>query len=874
MNKRDSIVPPLLAQKLLKWFGGRADLEDLQGDLDEVYQEVYQQKGKLKAGIKYWYQVFSLIFSYGLKKRKSQAAYSSFYYKNSIAMFKNYLKVAMRNFAKQKLFTAINVIGLAMGMSVSLLILAILSQVLQFDVFHENKDQLYRITTTESSEDSNKNYATTSLGVYDGLKNDYPGIKGTVRINNGLRLTIDHRQNEIKIDGGYTDPSFFEVFSFDLAAGNESTALNEPQSIVLSQSLAQKLFPSEDPIGKVLTTTNGIEYTITGILKGHPRQTHLKYEALVSFSTIDQNNKSVTQWTDYTSSYVYVLMDLGKKEAELQSALNQLTQRAQALFSEKTVSFKSQAFTSISPGKNFYNESTPFDWLMTILLFCLGLLILIPACFNYTNLMIARALKRTKEIGIRKIVGSNRNQIATQFIVESILLSVIALIGSVFIFNLIKNEFASMVIDSDTLDFSLNGTMILIFILFAILTGVMAGLFPALYFSKLTPINSLKTEIKSKAGSISNIRKTLMVVQFAISLIFIIGVGVIAKQHKDILQYDLGFNKENVLTVPLKGIDHQLVLNEFSTVPGVTSTTVASIMPGVESGLGGSINYHPENRMDSIDSYLIEIDDQFLSVLDFKIKWGQNLNAETQNVDHSVLVNEEFMKIYRTINPDLDSLTMLMNGVKKSIVGVVNDFNFMQLNMGMQPLVIAYNPQSARYALMKVESEDIISTVDQLEKKWESIESNIPFESYFLDHKIQESYEQTFGIIKIFGFLGALSITISVIGLFGMVTYFTENRIKEVAIRKIMGASILNLYQSLGGSFMKLIVIATLIATPLAYVFYDRIFVRMISKFSVGVGWFEITMSILFMLIVGLLPILWMVSKIAKINPADNLRNE
>lgn len=872
MEKR--IHPPHSAEKLLKWYAGKADLEDMQGDLDEVYINHRQQKGKLKADITYWLQVFSLLFSYGLKRRKSKAAYSSFYYKNSFAMFKNYFKVALRNFAKQKLFTTINVIGLAMGMSVSLLILAVLSQVLQFDSFQENKDDLFRILTTETNDNETSTYATTSLGVYSDLKSNYPGIKDVVRISNRLRLTIDHHKNEIDINGGYTDPNFFEVFSFDLATGDESTALKDPNSLVLSKSLAQTLFADADPMGKILTTIEGEEYIITGILEEHPVQTHLKYDVLASFSTINQTSNSARDWTNYTSNYVYALMEEGKKEADLRSALTQLTSKSREYIDEGTISFQAQKFTSISPGKNLNQDNTPFDWLMTVLLFCLGLLILIPACFNYTNLMIARALKRTKEIGIRKIVGSSRKQIRGQFMVESVLLSLIALVGSIFIFIFIRNEFSSMVIGADSLDLTLDPLMITFFIIFAVAAGLMAGLFPALYFSKLTPINSLKSEIKSRTGSISNIRKSLMVAQFAISLIFIIGVGVIWKQHKDILKYDLGFNKENILTVPLKGIDHQLVLNEFSSVPGVNNVAVSSIMPGIESGLGTSINYHPDNRMDSISSYMIEVDDQFLDMLNFKIKWGQSFNTQIQNADHSVLVNEEFMKIYRTVNPDLDSLTVMVNGEKRNIRGVVNDFNFMQLNMGMRPLVISHAPAAARFALIRVDSEDIISTVAQLENKWESIESSIPFESYFLDHKIQESYQQAFGIIKIFGFLGVLSITISVIGLFGMVTYYTENRIKEVAVRKIMGASITDLYHALGGSFMKLIVLATVIATPLAYLFYDRLFVRMISKFSVGVGWTEISLSVLFMLIVGILPILWMITKISQVNPAENLRNE
>ena len=866
--------PPKIAQQLLKWFAGRADLEDIQGDLDEVYLQNSQGSKKWKADLNYWKQVFSLLFSYGLKKRKSKASYSNYYHKNSMAMFKNYFKVAVRNFAKQKLFTTINIIGLAMGMSVSLLILGVLSQVMQFDTFHENGDDLYRVVTNIKDIDGKRTYATSPLAVYDELISNYSGIKEATRINYSLGLAVIHNQGEIQVSGIYTDPSYLDMFTFPLAEGNAETALSKPRSIIITKTIAEKLFPNGNAFGQVLETKDQGAYTITGILEEHPRQTHLKVDALASFNTIESSLNKSQAWTDFSGNYVYVQAFPDKSAGSFSSMLEDLTDHAQSFHEELSIGFELQAFSNISPGKYLFRDNTPFDWLMSILLFCLGLLILIPACFNYTNLMIARGLKRAKEIGMRKVVGSSKNQIKYQFIVEAVLLTSIALIGSIFIFMLIRSEFSAMVIGADLLDLSLSFNMIIWFVAFGLLAGIGAGAFPAFYFSKVEPLKSLKAEMQSGSSKISTIRKSLIVVQFTISLVFIIGIGVILKQHKDMLTYDLGFNKENVLAVPLQNLDPQIVANEFGTLSGVKQMSFSSNLPGIEAGLLKNMVRNASNAEDSVQVYEMFVDDQFINSLNFEVKWGEGFSRSPM-VAEQLLANEEFMRISRNLNPEVDSLTLLLEGNKKgNIVGVVKDFNFMQLNMEIQPMIIRYNPEKARYALLKVGGENLLEIVDQLEDKWEGIDQEAKFESFFLDQEIEDAYQSAFSIVKIFGFLGALSLTISCIGLLGMVVYFIENRVKEVAVRKIMGATLKDLYVTLGGSFMKLIFIAIFIATPISYFFYDKLFVQMISKYSVGVGWSEVVGSILFMLLLASLPILWMITKISDVNPAENLRYE
>lgn len=872
--------PPKIASRLLAWFAGKADLEDIQGDMDEMYGQVYDQKGKTSAFFYYWRQVISLLFSHALNRRKQQQSFPDYYATNRWSMIRNYFRVAVRNMAKQRLFTSINILGLAMGMSVSLLILAIIIQVLSFDTFHNKKDQIVRIITNVSDEDGSRTFASASDVMYDQLKNNVAGVEDVTRLNYRLNHTLFHHDNEIGISGIYTDPSYFNLFNFELKYGNKATALVEPNNIILSSKLAQKLFPDINPVGYVIQTIDKTTLTISGVLEVHPRQTHLHFDVLGSYSTLENSSFSrrsiAEKWDDYYSTYLYVLLHDDTSQDNLLASLTIFSSQAKTALPEKDISFGLQEFTDISPGKNLYHDNTPFDWFSSLILFFMGFLILIPAIFNYTNLMIARSLKRAKEIGIRKVVGSSRRQIGYQFIVEAALLSMVALLGTILIFTIIRSEFLNLIYGAESLDLSLSPIMIFYFLLFGLFTGLLAGIFPALYFSKLEPLQSLRNAVSSTAVSISTVRKALIVVQFSISLIFIIGVAVIAKQHVNMLNYDLGFKKDNIIVVPLKGIDHELLINEFSSISGIEGVTRASIMPGIEAGLGITHARQADNQNDSLKTHQIFVDEQFISLLDFKMVWGQNLTENGSADIEKVLVNREFMKSNRIINASQDSLIHYIDGSKKSmIVGVIEDFNFMELNMGMSPLVVRYINDNARFALVKVNANaNLMTTLDRMEEEWTDIDQNSSFDSYFLDHRIEASYASTLGTLKIFSFLGVLSICISCIGLLGMVVYFTENRMKEIAIRKIMGASVVNLYQVLGGSFLKLLLLAVIIATPIATLFYDFALINMINKYNTGVGYGEILGGIGFMLILGLLPVLWIVSRVANINPASNLRSE
>lgn len=874
MKKFSQLTPPLFARRFFEWWSKKADTEDLLGDIDEYYQINVKERGKLSAQFTYFKQILSLSSSYALKKRKMSASFSNYYSRNSFAMIKNYFKIALRNFSKHKLFTSINIVGLALGMSISLLALSLIVSVFQFDEFHVKKNRIFQINTHITEPDDKGLYGSTFNAVGEHMSEKYPFVEQVLKIKNGFNPEVKHQGNLLNFNGYFVDPSFFNVFSFQLISGNPVTALAEPFSVVLTKSAAEKLYRNENPIGKVIETERG-SFNVTGVMEDL-KQTHLYFEILTSFKTFEQlnpNTKLNSDWINYRNNYVYVLLKDEASKQVLEESLAQVAQKATEFNPDRKIELHATQVSDILPSWSISN-ALGMGWdLPSLLLFmAIGFLVLLPAVFNYTNLSIARALKRAKEIGVRKVVGAEKNQIKAQFLVETIVLSTLALAGSIFIFFLIKREFIDMVIGGEALDLSLNFSLVLIFILFAIAIGALSGLFPALYFSRLNPIATLKGDVK-RAGSISGIKKGLFVFQFVLSLFFIIGVGAIGKQYTHVFSYNSGFTSDNILVVPFQSIDKLVAINELQNHPDVKEITSSSNLPGLR--LPAQVEITP-NENDTIAVSQVFIGENFVENLDMNIVWGESGNElkSTQN-EELVLVNEQFMQSTSIFGHQKDSLIFtLANGTKCRIIGILKDFNFEPLNALIEPLVLRYSLEESNYALLTVNSADIKGTVDDLDAIWTAIDQKTVFEATFLDDEIEEAYFFLVVQIKIFGFLSALAITISCLGLLGMVSYTTENRTKEIAIRKIMGASIKSLYYTLTKDFLKLIMISALIAIPFSYFFYDMLFLNILIRYGQGLGILEIIVSITFLFLIGFAAIYWQTSKVAKANPAGNLRYE
>ncbi|MEQ9007163.1 MAG: FtsX-like permease family protein, partial [Ekhidna sp.] len=503
----------------------------------------------------------------------------------------------------------------------------------------------------------------------------------------------------------------------------------------------------------------------------------------------------------------------------------------------------------------------------------IGLLVLLPAVFNYTNMSIARALKRAKEIGIRKVVGAEKQQIKAQFIIETIILSVLALIGSLAILYPMKREFLSMIIAAEVLDTNPSFVQILTFLIFSILVGIFAGMFPAQYFAKLNPIQTMKGEIKNGKSNVSGFKKGLFVFQFFLSLVFVIGVMAIGRQHAYVINNNHGFQSDNILSIPFEGMDRQIAINELQKHPNVKALTTSSNLPGLFLGV---MKDATSNQQDTIEVNEVFIGDDFIENMQMELAWGesQSLSQSNQN-EELVLVNESFIQAMKVFNIQKDTLRFaLADGTNCRIIGILKDFNFEPLSELINPLMMRYSVENSQYALLTVSSTNIKRTINELEDIWQGIDQQISFRATFLNDEIEDAYYFLRVQIKFFSVLSALAITISCLGLLGMVSYTTENRTKEIAVRKIMGATDRSLYYLLTKDFIKLILIAALIAIPVSYVFYDKLFLHFLIRYGTGLGFIEIFASILFLFLVGIVSIYWQASKVTKANPATKLRYE
>lgn len=873
--------PPIWATRLFEWCADYAHVEDLQGDLEEVFYADITSKSLFAAKINYWKQVITLIFSYALKKRKKDRSFHPLSItQNNTAMFKNYIKVALRSLTRNKFFTAINVLGLAFGMSITILYIGFMSSLIRYDKFHENFDTTYRIVSTVDQKTETRQYASAPASLADILHENYAGINEVVKINDWISGEADYKGKVIPLEGFFTEPDFFKIFTFDMLKGNVASALSEPYQIILTTSGADKLFSGADPIGKVVSFGEMGDYTVAGIMADPPKGSHLGFEVLASYSTVallersDKIRKVTNEWQNFGGNYTYMLLQDGQV-AQVQEALNQISDSQYKYSQIISASFELQPMSKIVLGWTNYNDDIgPYFGGPAIFGFAaITLLILLPACFNYSNISISRAMKRAREIGIRKVVGGHRRQIWYQFIVETVIISLFALIGSIVIFFMIKDEFANMVAGGNTVNFEFTTIMLIAFIVFAVVTGVFAGIIPATYFSRVDPVTALKGPSGMKLFGGTSFKKVLIVSQFALSLFFIIGVLVQFKQTRYSINFDMGFDKENLLDVELQTVDKEMFRNEFSKHGAVTTISMSSGVIGAYTPPWAWLNY--TDKKDSMRIREMSVDHNYISNLDLTILAGKNFDKNSADIEQSIIVNEAFYKGMGLSNP-IDAIGRTFrfsDGEEVSIIGVVKDFNYALLRAPISYFVFRYNPDEFKYANIKVSTTDNFYLLSDMEDTWKALGQEEKFKARFFDSEIEEAFKTQSVMINIYGFMGGLAIVIACLGLLGMVVYSNETRAKEVGLRKVMGASVNDLIYLLSKEYIVLMMIAAVIAIPISYFFYDFV-LSMEQHYSVTVGALEIILSLLMLLMIGALTMASQTIKTALANPAETLQYE
>lgn len=861
--------PPKIARKIFEWLAGNAFVDDLLGDLDELFFIHLKTKSLLAARWLYWKGVLSLLLSYSLKKRKAQASTGIYSNSISVGLLHNYFKVAVRSLYQHKYFTILNAFGLAVGMSVSLLLLALISYVKTYDDFHVNRDRIYTIISERTEGVEQLSWALSPFTLAEKLKEN-PNVREVVRINSWFREEIKLPQGLIPVRGYYVEPNFLDVFTYEVTRGNARLVLSIPNQVVLTESAALKLFNTTDVLGKTLELANGGLLEIGAVMKDHPTNSHLAFELLVSLSTLPPNQASVTdQWMYFDFQYLFVLLDENSHEKEFQSYLNKISDDTYPQLPVK-VKFEAQQLNEIAMGPDLRMAIGPKWEASGIIAFAvIAALILLPACFNYTNISIARALKRAKEIGLRKTLGGVKYQIFFQFITETVVISLIAFTGALLLFFLMRDEFQNALISSNALDLSITLRMAVYFLLFALSTGIMAGIFPALYFSGLNPIQALKNKAH-KGSSGMRVRKGLTIFQFALSFGFILCLVVFSRQYQYSLNFNFGFAKENIVNVDLQGEQPQLVKNEYTQSATVQSVAMSSQI----MGLGYYNSWIKNSENDSTEVAQMFVDTNYIALFDLTLLAGKNFPEETGQNEKFIIVNEEFVKDYNIPSAtDAIGKTYQVEGNELEVIGVVKNFHFAPLRYPIKKFFFRTNVDRFTYAHLKVNTQDAFNMFTELEKQWKNLNPEQKLQARFFEDELNEGYHNYVILLKIVGFLGLMALSISLLGLLGMVVYTAETKAKEVSIRKVFGASLLNLNMLLSKEYLKLLVWAIFFSAPVtAYLIY--LVLPQLQYYSVSLTMWDILISTLILLGLGFVTVWSQTNKAALANPAETLKSE
>ncbi len=800
-------------------------------------------------------------------------------------MFRSYFIIAVRTILKNKVFSGINIIGLGVSMSVSLLILLMVADQYTWDMDNPNKDRVYRINSKSNAGDDAV-FATAPAPLATQLKQEYAGLEKVTTISRFWANA--HRGNGIlPFSGFYASAEFPEVMQPVWEKGDPGTALKEPFSLVLSREMARKVYGKEDPLGKTLRVVNSGgdllgNFKITGILGKTAHRSHLQYDVLVSFSTIasleksNQHSASLGDWQNLNNYYVYVLLKKNQTVTNLQPVLNRIIKRnipERKAFS--VGSFQAQALRAINPAQDAITN-TPGPTLKFSILYLfagLALIVMLSACANYTNLSVARALKRAREVGIRKVSGAVRSQIVLQFLLEAVVIALLSLGIAVGLLQILRPAFYSL--DPFTRElFHLEGSPMVYgaFLVFAIFIGIISGWIPALYLSRFQPVQVLKNLAGVKLFSRMTLRKGLVVFQFILSLVFIITALVAWRQFNYVVNADLGYQTDDVVNVNLKGQSYERYRQTVASLKEVVSVSGSSLIPN--SGNNYSVNLKKADRTDSLQADAMSVDPNFVSLMQMKLIAGRTFpQLDSAAGERYVMLNETAAARLKMGSPaEVVGQPVVLNQKPVEIIGVVKDFVYRSVQDKTGPVVLRNLAGEMQYANIRIKSRDINTATTALESVWKQVHPQFPFRYEFFNDTVSKTHIGFNIIMKVVGLAGFLAIVIACLGLLGMVMYSTEARIKEVSLRKILGAEVSQVVLLLSRGFLLLMALAILIAVPAA-VFINSLWLQNYAyRIEVGAGIVLIGVGVL--LLLGLITIGSQVVKAALTNPADTLRSE
>lgn len=797
-------------------------------------------------------------------------------------MLGSYIKTSGRSIMRNKLFSAINIVGLSVSMSVGLLMIGILSDIFSYDTFHTNHNRIYRVTSLhEFLGVRNTNWnASNSMTVGRDIQENFPEIEKTAVLHNGFDGVVQFNETMIPLGGLWANQSLFDVFSFKLLQGNPATALKEPFSLVLTETSAKKIFGGENALGKTVTLDKDRQYTVTGIIQDPPVFSHIKFDMVGSIGTreIIKADDVEWKWDNIWSTYVYVLVREDADLTALQKKLDAYAQQHDNEVPNVNVFLSLQPIDDILIGEDHNNQIGPTLGSTTLWIFvAITAVVLLSACFNYTNLSIARALRRSREVGVRKIVGAVKGHIISQFVVEAVMISLVALAIAFGLFVLLRPHLLNLQQDlKQLLVLDLSPALVGYFMGFAVLVGILAGIFPAMFFSKINAVKAIKDLSSVQVFRKLTMRKVLIVFQYCISIIFITSTFIIYKQYKHFMSYDMGFNADNVVNIRLQNNKADVLKQELSALPEVKSISQSRVLAGTGNYWGTYLK-NPKDPADSAMVWYNFIDENYIPLHEFELMAGRNFVTKPDSAkEDEVIVNQSALKRFNIANQvpsEAIGEVIEYDHKKVTIIGVIHDYIYGKADNSNSTEVLLRYGRHDGFLNVKIITNDRQAMLEKLEAIWKKHDPVHPLDAKFYTDRLKEGFDGLSASVKLAGFMAVLAICIASLGLLGMVIFTTETRLREISIRKVLGASEGKLIFLLGRSFFILLVVAAGIALPITYLFFDQILlVRMGNHTSIAP--FEMFIGVTGIMGIAAIMIGSQTFKVARSNPADILKNE
>lgn len=885
MKKAPNHVPPKNAQKLLAYFVDGQWWNELAGDLEEQFEDNVNQKSIRRAKFIYWLEVIRLLRPHIFKRNKRY---------NKIMMTRNHLKISYRNLTKNKVYAAINILGLAIGIASVMLIAIYVNYETSYDKFFKDSARIYRASLERVYPGRVKMFASSSIMLAPALRENYPQVEAVTRLHrlfftNEVPVAFpDNDKTFMETKFLYGDSLFFKVFSYEFISGNKEAALNKPTDVVLTESTAIKYFGTTDALGKILNINTGTR-RVTGVIKDIPANSHIHFDLLGSIRSVPQltNALDIQTWVN-PWVYTYLKLKKGVDPLAFEKEFPQLvetfggasiSQSSGSDWKEKGNSYNYflQPIESIHLESNLDIEVEPnSDIIYVYIISVIALIILTISSINFVNLSIARSTERAKEVGIRKVMGSQRSALISQFLTESIficLLSSILSIGLVFVSIPQFNKILGTSLDFNTI---LQPIALAVLLAFILILGVISGFYPALVISALQPSKVLKGSYKNSSKGIW-LRNGLIITQFVISIFMISGSIIVSQQMTYMTDKDLGFNKDNVLVVHQTNIlanDYKAFFNEVTQISNVQKVGGSTFVPGEFMGSGVFYTDNPE--IGAVRGNTLNANQEYIEAMQFDMVMGRNFDR-TYNDSLKIIVNEATARAMGVENPI--GMKFLSNNnpnvptFEFTIIGMVKDYNFYSLHSEIGPLFMVYGANNfvPSVTVIRLNQGSINEAIEQVQTKWEALTEQ-PFKYSFLDDNLERQYEADKASTTVFDIFTYIAIIMSCTGLFGLATYVVNQRSKEMSIRKILGASLSGIITVFAKDFFVLIILAFAIGAPLAYFALNEWLGNFAYHINIGVYAFLlagfITLALVF------ITVSYQGIKIALVNPTKVLRSE